>query len=207
MFDILNASEIANKVPDYVNIILPRNSRQTMVITVPETCNFLEEKEHLMKSMTDNLKKQTSKNKYLFLDILLDVNNMINNLDDIDENHETCEKLLQKHHITGRTSYLCIFLQIPKLQLKIIATTIHPYSQSTNTIIESCKFYLGLDQTDITTKGDIVYHKSDDSIENKYHVDILVNKFVPIEEFAFYNRLGEPVPYASNPINICHLVD
>ena len=63
-----------------------------------------------------------------------------------------------------------------------------------------------MDEPDITeADADCIYHEPDCPDKNIYHISMLFNKCVPVEEIALKNRLGVFAPYASNPIKISDL--
>jgi hypothetical protein len=166
-----------------VDAILPRNSRQGLKITMLDTIDFLEKKTEIITVLIDNLTASDSKHKYIFLDIFLD-----ENTDNV-----------------GKKFYLCIFLAIPRLNLKILTTTINIYNDIHKSNINFCKLYVGLDEEDRTEQPDCSFNVSGGDIKDKYHIDILFNKSVSDSEIAFINRDGIPMPYASEPINISDL--
>ena len=166
-----------------LDVILPRNSRQGLKITMLDTIDFLEKKTEIITVRIDNLTASDSKDKYIFLDIFL---------------HENS-------HNVGKKFYLCIFLAIPRVNLKILTTTINVYNDIHKSNINFCKLYVGLDQEDRTEQPDCSFNESGCDIKDKYHIDILFNKSVSDSEIAFNNRDGIPIQYASEPINISDL--
>ena len=165
-----------------VNAILPRNFRQSIKITMSDTIDFLEKKDEMMVMLTNKLNTSHPKNKYIFLDIILD------NTENI-----------------GKKSYLCIFLEIPRLNLKLIVATIKTYNEINKSNINLCKFYVGLDKEDRTAQPDCSYNEGGGPIEDKVHIELLFNKSVSEIEIAYNNRDGIPFPYASNSIKISDL--
>ena len=174
---------MASTESNCVDVILPRNSRQGLQITMPDSIDFLEKKAEMMIMLTDRLTASDSKNKFIFLDIFLD----------------------KDTDIPGKKAYLCIFLAIPRVNLKILATAIDVYNDMHKSNMNFCKLYVGLDEEDRTNQHDCSYNESGGPIKDKYHIDILFNKSVSDDEIAFKNRDGIPMPYASTPINICDL--
>ena len=174
---------MASTKSNCIDVILPRNSRQGLQITMSNSIDFLEKKTEVMTMLTDRLTASDPKNKFIFLDIFLD----------------------KDTDIPGKKAYLCIFLAIPRVNLKILATAFDVYNDMHKSNMNFCKLYVGLDEEDRTEQHDCSYNENGGSIKDKYHIDILFNKSVSDDEIAFKNRDDIPMPYASAPINISDL--